>query len=249
MKKQSRERVPVTILTGFLGAGNTTLLNHLLSGGFDLYWRRRAVRALGLDRSDRLLDLCTGTADLALAARRTGAARVVGVDFSRTMLAIARTKISARGETAGIGLARGDAMAIPLADASVSAAAIAFGIRNVADPALALHEIRRVLAPGGRLAVLEFSLPETPVVREAYRWYFRHVLPRIGRLVSRHGEAYTYLPASVDAFRSPDAFRGLMAEAGLIDTKAVRLSLGVVYLYTARAPAGPVPGAHRTPLL
>lgn len=223
-------------------AGRYDLLNHLLSGGLDRWWRARAVRALRLTGGETVLDLCTGTADLAIALsrRRAGAGRVVGVDFAARMLERAARKLGARGLRGRVGLVRGDAMRVPLPDASVDAAAIAFGIRNVAEPRRALAELHRVVRPAGRVAVLEFGMPTAPGLGPLYRWYFRRVLPRVGRAVSRHGGAYAYLPASVGAFPSGEGFRASLAEAGFVDTAAVRMLAGVVYLYVGtRAPAAP----------
>jgi demethylmenaquinone methyltransferase/2-methoxy-6-polyprenyl-1,4-benzoquinol methylase len=212
------------------------LLNHTLSGGLDLYWRARAIRALGFTGQETVLDLCTGTCDLAIAAldRRHGQARrVIGLDFAGAMLQVGQRKLRDRRLGGRAPLVRADAMRLPLASGVVDAVTIAFGIRNVADPAAACREIARVLRPGGRLAVLEFSMPRLPLVRGAYTWYFRNVLPRIGRVVSRHDEAYTYLPASVGAFLTPDEFARLVGGAGFTSVRAVPLTLGVVYLYTA----------------
>ena len=181
-----------------------------------------------------MLDLCTGTADLAIAARqaRPPAAGVVGVDFAGVMLAIGAQKVR-RASLGGIVLAKGDAMHIPVADASVDAVTIAFGIRNVENPQMALGDVLRVLRPGGRLVVLEFAIPTTPLVRTVYLSYFRHILPRIGRAVSRHDAAYGYLPASVGAFASPDAFTTLLRNVGFRDVSADPMTFGSVYLYTA----------------
>jgi demethylmenaquinone methyltransferase / 2-methoxy-6-polyprenyl-1,4-benzoquinol methylase len=218
------------------------LLNHLLSGGLDWYWRWRAVRRLRLSGRETVLDLCTGTADLAIAASRAGAARVVGIDFAGEMLRVGRRKLERRALSSRVPLVRADAMRVPAATGSMDAAMIAFGIRNVADPDAALEEIARVVRPGGRLAILEFSLPRMPVIRGLYSWYFRQVLPRIGRLVSRHGEAYTYLPVSVGAFTSPDDFAASLSRAGFTEVRADPLTLGIVYLYSARrGPASPGP--------
>ena len=211
-------------------------LNHLLSAGLDKRWRRRAIRELRLTDGDRVIDVCSGTADLAIeAATQHGSAagRVTGVDFSGAMLAIGLDKIRRRGLEPRVTLARGDAMALPFADASFDAATIAFGIRNVADPMAGCRELHRVLRPGGRLAILEFGMPETPVLAALYGWYFRHVLPRIGRLVSRHTDAYEYLPASVAAFPSGTGFVTILRQAGFPAVRSVRLALGAVYLYVA----------------
>lgn len=212
------------------------LLNHTLSGGLDLYWRARAIRTLGFTGRETVLDLCTGTCDLAIAAldRRQGQARrVIGLDFAGAMLQIGQRKLRDRRLDARAPLVRADAMHLPLSAGAVDAVTIAFGIRNVADPVAACREIARVLRPGGRLAVLEFSMPRVPLVRGVYTWYFRNVLPRVGRAVSRHGEAYAYLPASVGAFLTPDEFAALVGAAGFTSVRAVPLTLGVVYMYTA----------------
>jgi demethylmenaquinone methyltransferase/2-methoxy-6-polyprenyl-1,4-benzoquinol methylase len=229
------EKKPETIAGMFDQiAGRYDLLNHLLSGGADWYWRWRAVRALRLGAHETVLDSCTGTCDLALEAlRRTRVQRVIGVDFAAEMLRIGRAKLQRhRFAERGV-LVRGDASRLPMADATVDAAMIAFGIRNIQRPELAAREMARVLRPGGRLAVLEFSMPRLPVLRQAYRWYFRHVLPRIGALVSSHRGAYTYLPTSVGAFFAPEEFSRLLSANGFRDVRAVPLTFGVVQLYLA----------------
>lgn len=211
-------------------------LNHLLSAGFDRRWRRRAVRALELTGQELVLDMCTGTADLAVAAVTgpEGRARaVVGVDFSSEMLRYGREKIAAAGLDRRVWLARGDATAVPLKDASVDAAMVAFGIRNVADPVRACEEFRRVLRPGGRLAILEFGAPRLPGLRAAYLWYFRRVLPLVGRAISRHRDAYTYLPASVAEFPTGDSFVKVLERAGFTALRYDILTFGIVYLYLA----------------
>lgn len=216
-------------------AGRYDLLNTVLSGGLDRYWRRRAIASLQLTGRERLLDVCTGTADVAIgAARRAGgAARVVGVDFSGSMLAHGLQKVRTSRLADRIRLIRGDAMALPVAGESVDAVTIAFGIRNVQRADVACAELLRVLRPGGRLAILEFGLPVFPAVRPLYLWYFNHVLPRIGRAVSRHDAAYTYLPESVGSFQFGDEFARILANAGFSQVKARPLAFGIVYLYTA----------------
>ena len=215
-------------------AGRYDLLNTVLSGGLDRYWRRRMIASLQLTGRERLLDVCTGTADVAIGAarRKTGAARVVGVDFSGLMLTHGLEKVKALGLAQRIQLIRGDAMILPAAAQSVDAVTIAFGIRNVQRTEVACAELLRVLRPGGRLAILEFGLPVFPAVRPLYLWYFNHVLPRIGRAVSRHDAAYTYLPESVGAFQFGDEFARLLTTAGFSQVKARPLALGIVYLYT-----------------
>ena len=211
-------------------------LNHLLSVGIDHRWRAKAIRSLALTGRERVLDLCTGTGDLAIAARTAspGAARVIGVDFSAAMLRFGQEKVRARQLRASVASVRGDATRIPVASRSVDAATVAFGIRNVVDMPAAFAEMHRVLVPGGRLAILEFANPTTPGIRQAYRWYSTHVLPRIGRLVSPNGDAYQYLPASIEAFATPESLVELLRSAGFADITARPLTFGTVYLYTAR---------------
>ena len=212
-------------------------LNHLLSAGLDKRWRRQAIEALALTGRETVLDLCTGTADLALAAMNgeRRASRVVGIDFSAAMLLIGKSKIREMGASQpAVALVRGDAACIPLRDESVDAATIGFGIRNVEQPATACRDIARVLRPGGTLVILEFSLPRSPALRNCYLWYFKHVLPRIGRLVSKHPSAYTYLPASVEAFPSPEDFSNELRSAGFGTVRAVSLTFGIVYMFVAR---------------
>ena len=217
-------------------AGKYDFLNHLLSAGIDRRWRRLAIRSLALTGSERILDLCTGTGDLAVAAieARPGAARVVGIDFAGAMLAVGLQKVRKKQLGDSITLIRGDASRIPIAHGSLDAVTIAFGIRNVENTLVACAEMHRVLSPGGRLAILEFAIPTTPIVRDAYLWYFNRVLPSIGRLVSRHSAAYAYLPASVGAFAAPDEFVKILRQQGFVDVHASPLTLGIVYLYTAR---------------
>ncbi len=217
-------------------AGRYDVLNLVLSGGMDRYWRRLAIASLQLSGRERLLDVCTGTADVAIgAARRAdGAARVLGVDFSGAMLTHGLVKVTNAGLASRIQLVRGDAMRLPVASESVHAATIAFGIRNVQQPDIACRELVRVLRPGGRIAILEFGTPSSRVFAPVYAWYSRHVLPRIGRAVSRHDAAYTYLPESIGAFPYGDEFARILATAGMSQVEARPLMLGAVYLYTGR---------------
>ena len=211
-------------------------LNHLLSAGLDRRWRRRAVRSLRLTGRERLLDVCTGTGDVAIeAVVATGrAADVVGIDFSSEMLKVAAAKISSASLLGRVRLARGDATRLPLRDATVDAATVAFGIRNVVDPALACRELHRVLRSGGRLAILEFGAPRIPGVRTLYLWYFRYLLPLVGKAVSKHSDAYSYLPQSVMSFPAGEAFASMLRAAGFATVDSQPLSFGIVWLYTAR---------------
>lgn len=212
------------------------LLNRVLSAGLDRRWRRRAVRALGLGEGERLLDLCTGTADVALEAaiQAPRGGPIVGIDFSHEMLRLGRDKVAARTLDARIALVRGDATRLPLGPATVDAAVISFGIRNVQAPEAACRELSRVLRPGGRLAVLEFGLPPPGLMRSAYLWYARRILPAVGRAVSRHASAYAYLPESVSRFPPPDTFGQMLQRCGFPHVEIEPLTFGIVYLYVAR---------------
>jgi demethylmenaquinone methyltransferase / 2-methoxy-6-polyprenyl-1,4-benzoquinol methylase len=217
-------------------AGRYDLLNHVLSAGIDRRWRRRAIRSLRLTGRERILDLCTGTGDLAIAAAcaQPPAARVVGVDFSGAMLRVAERKLRSRRLGVRVSMVRGDAQRLPLCDASVEAVTIGFGIRNVQDMDAACAELHRVLTPGGRLAILEFAVPTLPVFAALYGWYINRVLPRVGRALSRNDSAYAYLPASIGAFASPDEFVKILRRAGFSEISPIHLMLGSVILYTAQ---------------
>ena len=219
-------------------------LNHLLSAGFDRRWRRQAVAALDLRAGARLLDVCTGTADLAMAASRHQPAprAVLGVDFAGAMLALGRQKLQSAGVDRVVRLVRGDACRLPCSSDTMDAVTVGFGIRNVAETERAVEEMFRVLKPGGRLVILEFGEPRLPILRSLYLWYFRRVLPRIGRLLSKHTEAYAYLPASVSAFLTPDAFVALLRTTGFSEIRVDRLTYGVVYLYVGHKPIGRATG-------
>jgi demethylmenaquinone methyltransferase/2-methoxy-6-polyprenyl-1,4-benzoquinol methylase len=207
------------------------LLNHLLSAGIDRRWRKRAIASLGLTGRETMIDVCTGTADMALEARQ--AMRVLGVDFAGAMLRFGLDKVRAAREDRRIVLVRGDATSIPAPNACADAATVAFGIRNVQRPEVACREMARVLRPGGRLAILEFGVPRIPGISALYLWYFKRVLPLVGRLISGHSGAYTYLPASVGTFTPPAEFVTLLRQSGFTDIQAVPLTFGIVYLYTA----------------
>jgi demethylmenaquinone methyltransferase/2-methoxy-6-polyprenyl-1,4-benzoquinol methylase len=225
-------------------------LNHLLSAGLDRRWRRRAIRDLKLTGRERVLDVCTGTADLAIEAATSphGHAReVVGLDFSSEMLRLAQRKIHSASLSSRIRIARGDATCLPLPDCAADVATVAFGIRNVIDPVLACRELHRVLAPGGRLAILEFGAPRIPGIRAMYLWYFKYLLPLVGRVVSKHADAYSYLPESVMNFPAGDAFADLLRSVGFGDVRSQSLTFGIVWLYIARRsdPAAPGPFSNR----
>ena len=214
-------------------AGRYDLLNTILSGGLDRYWRRRAISSLRLTGSETLLDVCAGTADVAIRGARqgAGAARVIGVDFSGAMLVYGNQKVRAEGLQRRVHLVRGDAMYLPVPDGSVHAVTIAFGIRNVQRADVACRELFRALKPGGRLAILEFGVPRFAPFRVVYEWYFHHIVPRIGSTVSGHGAAYSYLPESVGAFQFGEEFAAILRAAGFSQVEARPMMFGAVYLY------------------
>jgi demethylmenaquinone methyltransferase / 2-methoxy-6-polyprenyl-1,4-benzoquinol methylase len=212
-------------------------LNHILSAGLDRRWRRRAVAALALTGQERVLDVCCGTGDLSVEAvtAATGRANdVVGLDFAGEMLRLARRKMQRLALEERVRLVRGDATDLPLGNGSVDAAMIGFGIRNVLDHAEACREIHRVLRAGGRLMILEFGMPRVPGIRTAYRAYFQFLLPLVGGLVSKHGEAYSYLPASVDEFPPPADFVRLLERCGFTDVRHSSMTFGIASLFLAQ---------------
>lgn len=213
-------------------AGRYDLLNHLLSGNVDKLWRRRVARSLqsSLIEGAHVLDVACGTGDLSLVLARAGAAQVVGLDFCRPMLEIARRK--AEADTRVIPFVEGDALRLPFADETFDAATIAFGLRNLAGVSDGLKELRRILRPGGRLAVLEFSSPVVPGFRALFRFYFARVLPRIGGLVSGERGAYEYLPDSVSRFPDQKRLAALMREAGFENVSYRNLTGGIAALHT-----------------
>lgn len=216
------------------------LLNRILSAGVDRYWRSRAVGLLRDEQPTRVLDVATGTADLALKIERTLHPReTVGVDLSTEMLKIGREKVAAEGLSSRISLVDGDAAALPFEDTSFDAAFVAFGVRNFEDLDAGLDDIRRVLRPEGTLVVLEFSRPRTFPIKQLYDWYSRHVLPRIGGALSPSGsqEAYEYLPSSVAAFPDGVDFLRRMEEVGFVDLHWEPLTFGIASLYQGRVSA------------
>lgn len=210
------------------------LLNHVLSFNLDRLWRRAAIAALGIDADPRgtYLDLCAGTLDLArgIARHRAFRGRVVAVDFAEPMLRAGQFKLapSAGGPVAG------DALNLPLADRTVTGAGVAFGIRNVIDLGACCREVHRVLVPGGRFVVLEFSTPTIPILSTLYHAYFRRILPTIGRVISGHPTAYQYLPESVAHFPEGAELARQLRETGFSDVRWRRLTLGVAALHVAR---------------
>ena len=209
-------------------------LNHILSINIDRLWRRRVVRIVRRLHPGHILDVATGTGDLAIAmARKITDCKIHGVDLSEQMLAIAREKVAARGMSERISLSVGDAEHLDVADGSVDVATVAFGVRNFEHQHKALTEMKRTIRKGGHLIVLEFSNPRCALVRWVYRLYSHYILPAIGRLVSKHATAYTYLPDSIDKFASPEEFTTLLKEVGFDHIERRSQSMGIAHIYIA----------------
>ncbi len=210
------------------------LLNRLLSCGQDQYWRKRAVTRLSPQAGERFLDIATGTADVALEIIRKvpqDAVQIVGIDFSEKMLELAQQKVDSQGKVHSIQLESGSAESLPFEDNSFDGTTTAFGVRNFSDVGQSLREMYRVLKPGGRSVILEFSLPKNSILNTLYRFYFEVLLPKVGRLISKHPSAYTYLPETVAAFPVRKEFSSLMQKAGFTNVTYKELTFGIVILY------------------
>ena len=233
-----RERQVQTIFSEI--APRYDLLNHVLSLNIDRRWRRRAVDALGWKADGRYLDACAGTYDLSLelTGRKGFEGAVVASDFARPMLVEGLAKL----EGQAIHPVCGDTLRLPFPDAAFDGAMVAFGVRNLSDLAAGLREFRRVLRPGGRLVILEFTLPPNRLVRWGYTLYFNHVLPRVGRIVSGHPWAYSYLPASVSEFPGPDALAELMRGCGFDSASYALQTFGIAAVHVGSL-AGEAPPA------
>ncbi|MDP2187790.1 MAG: bifunctional demethylmenaquinone methyltransferase/2-methoxy-6-polyprenyl-1,4-benzoquinol methylase UbiE [Sphingobacteriaceae bacterium] len=210
------------------------LLNRVLSLGIDTIWRKKAINLLKADKPERILDVATGTADLAIEALRIHPKQVVGVDISAGMLAMGDIKLRKRKLEDRIKLVLGDSEGLPFADNEFDAATVAFGVRNFEHLLEGLQDIQRVLKPGAKLVVLEFSRPNAFPVKQLYNFYFRFILPVVGRLVSKDSAAYTYLPASVQVFPEGQAFLGFMERAGFVNNQEKRLTFGICSIYVGQ---------------
>lgn len=220
-------------------AGRYDFLNHLLSCNTDRYWRWRTVRRVPPPTGGRVLDMCTGTGDLAIAYHNAagGTASVVGADFCYPMLEIGKRKASKIAGSHPICFIEADAQHIPLVDNEFDIVCVAFGLRNVADTHRGLSEMTRVCARGGKVVVLEFSTPRWQPMKAVYGWYFRHILPRIGQFFARNSHAaYSYLPESVGQFPQGDELAGLMRATGLVDVWHRPFTLGIATLYVGTKP-------------
>jgi demethylmenaquinone methyltransferase / 2-methoxy-6-polyprenyl-1,4-benzoquinol methylase len=207
------------------------LLNHLLSMGIDKGWRKQAVNEFRNNPPELLLDVATGTGDFAISALSLNPRHITGIDISKGMLEAGRKKINKLGLNEKITLKEGDSENIPYEENTFNGAMVAFGVRNFGDLDKGLREIHRILKPGGKLVVLEFSRPVHFPFKQLYWFYFRYILPLIGRLVSKDKAAYTYLPASVKAFPDGEAFLSRLSAAGFSGTSQKQLTFGIASIY------------------
>ncbi len=210
------------------------LLNHLLSFGLDIRWRKHAVRLLEEKRGGAFIDIAAGSGDLSLAAIGLSPSHLVATDFAESMLQVFQKKVRGHEYAHLIDLVVCDALALPFTDDSFDATMVAFGIRNFADRLQSLREMRRVLKPGGLSVILELSAPTTPVISQLYKLYSRVALPLLGKFVSKHNNAYAYLPESIALFPAEKEFCALVEEAGFREIRATPLTFGAATLYVGR---------------
>lgn len=210
-------------------------LNHIMSLNIDRMWRRRVMRIVRRSKASKIMDIATGTGDLAIAmAKRMERAEILGIDLSEEMLAVARSKVKRLGLEQRITLLKGDAESLTMvADGVMDVATVAFGVRNFENLEGGLAEIYRTLKAGGKLVVLEFSIPRNRLVRWVYAQYSHRLIPRIGALISKDREAYTYLPESVDEFPSPERFTDMLFGVGFKEVRRRSQSFGIAHIYEA----------------
>lgn len=210
------------------------LLNHVLSSGLDIVWRKKAIRLLAPFHPKRMLDVATGTADLAIAAARLKPDTIVGIDLSEEMLCIGREKVARRTLEHCISLRRGNAEQLEFPDGSFDAVTVAFGVRNFSNLERGLREIHRVLSPGGAFVILEFSRPRFSLIRQLYGWYSRSIIPVLGGMISKHREAYEYLPKTVSEFPDGEMMLSILRSVGFGTAAAYPLTFGIVTIYVAQ---------------
>ena len=209
-------------------------LNHLLSLGIDKLWRKKAIGFLKPLRPQYILDVATGTGDFAIQSLSLNPQKVTGIDISEGMLGMGRRKVEKLGLSGKIELLKGDSENLQFQDNTFDAATVGFGVRNFEDLDKGLAEIRRVLRPGAMLVVLEFSRPRKFPMRQLYNFYFKNILPGLGRLISNDKSAYTYLPESVEVFPDGMDFENILKKVGFKETACKPLTFGISSIYTAR---------------
>lgn len=210
------------------------LLNHLLSLGIDIYWRKQAIKLLKPYKPQQILDVATGTADFAIEALALNPEKVIGVDISDGMLDQGREKLARRELDDRIELRLGDSERLQFEDNIFDAVIVAFGVRNFENLQDGLEDMFRVLKPGGRLVVLEFSKPTGFPMKQLYNFYFKNILPLVGKLISKDQSAYTYLPESVQEFPDGQAFLQVLQRAGYTETRCKALTFGISSIYTGK---------------
>ena len=210
------------------------LLNHLLSGGVDIYWRKRAIKLLKKRQPKVILDIASGTGDFAIEALSLNPEKVIGVDISEGMLAVGREKIKKLGKQDIITLQSGDSESLSFADNYFDAVIVSFGVRNFQNLLAGLTEMNRVMKSDGMCVVVEFSKPKSFPFKQFYNFYFKYILPLIGKTVSKDSSAYTYLPESVQAFPDGEDFLEIYKKAGFKNTKCIPLTFGICTIYTGQ---------------
>lgn len=212
-------------------SGKYDLLNHVLSLGIDIAWRKKAIRLLKKDQPKLILDIATGTGDFAIEALALNPNKVIGVDISEGMLAVGREKMKRRKLDSKIEMHLGDSEGLLFEDNKFDAVIVAFGVRNFEHLEQGLADMHRVLKPGGKTVILEFSRPRRFPFKQLYHFYFKWILPKIGRLVSKDNAAYTYLPESVQQFPDGQDFLSILSKIGFKDTQCKPLTLGISSIY------------------
>jgi demethylmenaquinone methyltransferase/2-methoxy-6-polyprenyl-1,4-benzoquinol methylase len=210
------------------------LLNHLLSLGIDIVWRKQAIKKLKEDKPKILLDVATGTGDFAIEALALAPEKVIGIDISEGMLEHGRIKMRRKGLDDKIELLSGDSEHIPFEDNKFDAITVGYGVRNFEDLEAGLREMYRVLKPGGKVVILEFSRPRKFPFKQIYNFYFKHILPLIGRVIAKDRSAYTYLPESVQYFPDGQDFLNILEQTGFNNTQWDPLTFGISSIYTGR---------------
>ncbi len=214
-------------------SGKYDFLNHFLSLGIDIRWRKKAIALLTSGNPKFILDVATGTGDFAIEALKLHPEKIIGVDISEGMLEVGRKKIKGMGQESIIELLTGDSENLPFEENKFDAVIVAFGVRNFENLEKGLAEMLRVIKPGGRVVVLEFSKPRAFPMKQLYSFYFKFILPKIGKIFSRDASAYTYLPESVQAFPDGENFLSILTKLGYKNTTCQTLTFGISSLYTA----------------
>lgn len=228
--KQSSKKEQVAEMFNNI-AGNYDFLNHFLSMGIDITWRKKAIKILKKDNPQHIVDIATGTGDFALEALAIEPAKITGIDISEKMLEVGREKMKKKGVDNVIEMKLGDSENLPFESNAVDAITVSFGVRNFENLEKGLSEMHRILKPSSKAVIIEFSMPEKFPIKQLYKFYFLNILPRIGRLVSKDSRAYTYLPESVSSFPYGKAFTNIMEKVGYKNVKAIPLTFGIASIY------------------